>query len=377
MNSESNPRSLWQAQWPKNNLKQENPFVSDAFLTAMETSGACTESSGWKPHHFSPNEHSMLPMYAKKHSRGEYVFDYAWAQAYSQHGLNYYPKLLVAAPFTPSQGPRMLGVNNLDDAKNIIEALKAHTQTNRYSGFHILFPQQSEQALLNDLDLARRSDVQFHWRNEKYRDFADFLERFPSRKRKNLNKERRSIGDQGIEMITLEGDQIDEKSWSMFYQFYHATYLKRGQHGYLNEAFFSSILATMRDQLVLIMAKRRNQYVAGALCFKDSHTLYGRYWGCFEEFNNLHFEACYYQGIEYCIKHGLSRFDPGTQGEHKIARGFEPTKTYSYHWLAHSEFQSAVSRFCHEEQRHTQAYFDDVLNAVPFKSDVSTHKETE
>jgi len=357
----------WLTKWPLTGHKLNNPFVSDQFLMALEATGVCSPKSGWLPQHLKLGETITVPAYLKSHSWGEYVFDWSWANAYDQNGLAYYPKLVIAAPYTPSMGPRLLGAQNKLDAANIIETLKSKVTTDQLSGFHILYPDQREQQWLNELNLLKRTDVQFHWQNADYRDFDDFLDRFNSRKRKNVRKERLSIPQQGLQMTTLEGEQIDAANWHAFYQFYHATYLKRGRQGYLNKSFFDALLANQRGNLVLVMASKNNQPVASALFFKDTESLYGRYWGCFEEFNNLHFEACYYQGIEYCIRNNLKRFDPGTQGEHKIARGFEPTYTHSYHWLSHPEFYSAVANFCREEAVMSREYYNQAQKALPFK----------
>jgi predicted N-acyltransferase len=265
-------------------------------------------------------------------------------------------------------GPRILGAQTETDASRAIRALKQETELGQFSGFHILFPSRQEQSWLDSEDLLKRTDVQFHWKNNAYATFDDFLERFSSRKRKNVRKERRSIQEQGITLFTLEGKDITNHHWHSFYNFYHATYLKRGRQGYLNKTFFDLLLLQMKHKMVLVMAEKDAQPIAGALFFKDDSTLYGRYWGCFEEYNNLHFEACYYQGIEYCIRHGLQRFDPGTQGEHKIARGFEPIKTHSYHWLANKQFFDAAKRFCEDEAQMTQRYFEQTTQALPFKT---------
>ncbi|EAR10511.1 GNAT family N-acetyltransferase [Reinekea blandensis] len=354
-------------QWPETAPNSENPFISRAFLAALNDSHVCEPEDGWKAQHLELDNRLYLPAYLKGHSWGEYVFDWAWAQAYEQHHLDYYPKLIIAAPFTPSQGPRLLGAETAADADLISHALKSLCTQQSLSGFHILFPNPSEQRLLNETELLRRTDVQFHWYNQDYRDFDDFLDRFSSRKRKNVRRERRSMAAQGIRLATLEGSEISDHHWDAFYRFYHATYLKRGRAGYLNRAFFDQIRHTMADQIVLVMAEQHGDPVAGALFFKDQNTLYGRYWGCLSEIDNLHFEACYYQGIEYCIKHQLKRFDPGTQGEHKIARGFEPTYTHSYHWLQHPEFFQAAKHFCDEEARMTADYFAHTQAALPFK----------
>lgn len=356
-----------QTHWPDTAVASDNPFVSPAFLRAMETTGVCVPDQGWQPLHLQVDNQIAIPAYLKGHSWGEFVFDWAWAQAYEDHGLRYYPKLLVAAPYTPSTGPRLLGAESAADADQAIRALQQVSEEQQLSGFHILFPSQREQQWLNSLPLLKRTDVQFHWHNQGFRDFDDFLDRFASRKRKNVRRERRSIEAQGIQMRVIEGPDISDVQWDHFYHFYHATYLKRGRQGYLNRRFFNQVRQTMAPNLVLILAEQNDQPVAGALFFKDQDTLYGRYWGSLGHYDNLHFEACYYQGIEYCIRHGLKRFDPGTQGEHKIARGFEPVYTHSYHWLAHQEFFRAAQHFCDEEAQMTAEYLKQTQAALPFK----------
>jgi len=357
----------WLANWPSMPGTTDNPFVSDGFLTALESSAVCNRETGWQPNHLLIDDRLRVPAYVKTHSWGEYVFDWAWANAYDQYGLAYYPKMVIAAPYTPSMGPRFLGARGVEDINAIMTTCKNLVIAERWSGFHILFPSVQEQQWLDQLPLLKRTDVQFHWKNRDYRDFDDFLDTFSSRKRKNVKKERQSISLQGLQLQTLEGKDITESHWNAFYQFYHATYLKRGRQGYLNKAFFDDVLANMRTQLVLTVAYQASKPVAAALFFKDEHTLYGRYWGCFDEFNNLHFEACYYQGIEYCIRNKLDRFDPGTQGEHKIARGFEPTYTHSYHWLSHPQFFEAARRFCDDEAKMSRQYYLDVQANLPFK----------
>ncbi|MDN3649987.1 GNAT family N-acetyltransferase [Reinekea marina] len=347
-----------------------NPFVSSPFINACEQAQVTDVRSGWQPHHIkgTVNEgHIAVPCYIKSHSWGEYVFDWAWAEAYHQHGLEYYPKLLIAAPFTPSVGPRLLGAQSLESVSALVSHLKHHCLAHEFSGFHILFASEQEQHWLSQLDLLERHDVQFQWNNKGYNGFEDFLATFTSRKRKNVRKERASIEEQNIELRTLEGSALTTADMDAFYYFYHATYLKRGRQGYLNRAFFEAIHQTMAENLVLFMAYKDNKPVAGALCFKDGKSLYGRYWGCIEEFNNLHFETCYYQGIEYCIANNLQHFDPGTQGEHKLARGFEPKITRSFHWLAHEGFMEAAQAFCKQDQSHTHLYFQQTTQSLPFK----------
>ena len=358
----------WLDQWPTGtSTENSNPFVSEAFLSALEQAGVCSREHGWQPSHLRLTPDICVPAYLRTDSWGEYVFDWAWSSAYEQHGLAYYPKLVIAAPFTPSQGPRLLGAKSLEDVSRVVQSFKTKCLNDQLSGFHLLFPAPAEHAWLDQQGLLKRSDVQFHWRNRNYRDFDDFLERFSSRKRKNVRKERQSIIDQGITMRALTGSDITDSIWLAFYQFYHATYLKRGRQGYLNKEFFDRVRTTMNDRIVLMMAFKDEEPIAGALCFRDQERLYGRYWGCFEEYPNLHFEACYYQGIEYCIAQGLTSFDPGTQGEHKIARGFEPTMTHSYHWLAHPEFFVAAQHFCAEERERTDRYLAQTQAALPFK----------
>jgi len=367
----------WHQAWPGNTLARKNPFLRDSFLSALEQTEICTESTGWKPDHLKLGEADKavwMPMYAKTHSWGEYVFDWSWAQAYEQHGLSYYPKLVAAMPYTPSVGPRTSRPLTAVEAGDLAAAIEQRVKTQGYSGAHLLFPDSATTDLWQNTGWARRCDVQFHWQNRNYRDFDDFLERFSSRKRKNARKERRTIAEQGLTLRCHEGTDISPETLHKFYVFYHATYLKRGRQGYLNRAFFEELLAKQPETLVLFMAYKENEAVAGALCFRDNAALYGRYWGCLSEYNNLHFETCYYQGIDYCIQHGLQRFDPGTQGEHKVARGFEPTPTHSFHWLAHPEFREAVQRFCDEEAKMMASYRQQMIQALPFKA--SQEEET-
>jgi predicted N-acyltransferase len=367
------PTTEWHNDWPDNTMARPNPFLRDSFLTTLEQTGICTESAGWKPDHLKlgAGEQALwMPMYAKTHSWGEYVFDWSWAHAYEQHGLPYYPKLVAAIPYTPSVGPRTTRPATAAEVNDLAAAIEDRVRTQAYSGAHLLFPDSGTADLWRNTGWAQRCDVQFHWKNRNYRDFDDFLDRFSSRKRKNARKERRSITEQGLTLHCYEGAGISPETLHKFYVFYHATYLKRGRHGYLNRAFFEQLLARQPETLVLFMAYEGDEAVAGALCFRDETTLYGRYWGCLAEYNNLHFETCYYQGIDYCIRHGLQRFDPGTQGEHKVARGFEPTLTRSFHWLAHPDFREAVQHFCDEEATMVAHYRQQMIEALPFKASV-------
>lgn len=363
--------------WDRLNRNQY-PFTQHAFLSALESSSSVGADSGWSPLHvIVRNENwelcAAMPMYVKDHSYGEYVFDWSWADAYRRYGQNYYPKLLAAIPFTPAQGPRLL--HNADVKSEILipaisSYLRSLCEEQGYSSAHILFPEQDVSGSLAAEGFLQRTGTQFHWFNRDYRNFDDFLERFTSRKRKSLRRERRKVAEQGVSVLRLRGDEARAEDWSRFYFFYQLTYAKRSGHGgYLSEAFFHQISRTLGEQLLLIFAYRGEQCIAGALCFFDQHSLYGRYWGALETIDGLHFECCYYQGIEFCIEQGLRRFDPGAQGEHKIQRGFEPCETYSNHWIEASEFQAAISDFLQREKQHNRLYKESCHDYLPFKQE--------
>ncbi len=344
------------------------PFLRHEFLAALENSGSTTQKTGWQPHHCLIEESGtlvgLMPLYIKHHSYGEYVFDWAWADAYHRNGLEYYPKLLNAIPFTPASGPRMacLPGREQDIYAFIYKALLDYTHEH-FSSAHSLFTPQSD----SPPGWMLRTGCQFHWHNRNYRDFEHFLESFTSRKRKNLKKERRAVNED-IDFTVKNGRELSQDDWQRFTAFYQTTYLKRsGHHGYLTPSFFPLLASLMGEQLVMIQAHKNGDWIAGALCFKDSQTLYGRYWGCLEDYPNLHFETCYYQGIEYAIANGLRRFDPGAQGEHKIQRGFEPTITYSHHYIAQTEFQIAIEQFLSQEREGITQYYEDAKHYLPFK----------
>ncbi len=351
------------------------PFLQHTFLAALEDSGATTAETGWLPQHLVIREGGvlcgLLPLYIKSHSYGEYVFDWAWADAYRRHGLEYYPKLLSAIPFTPATGPRLCLRDDLEaDAlfSVVVEQLQRRAEQLGASSAHILFPDVNDAERWQRAGLLQRVGPQYHWFNRGYQGFDDFLATFSSRKRKNLRKERRTVADQGLRLERLSGSDVSESQWRFFFHCYQMTYAKRSGHGgYLSEAFFQAIARSMADRLLLVLAYEGDVPVAAALNFQGADTLFGRYWGCIREYDFLHFEACYYQGIEHCIEQGLSRFDPGAQGEHKIQRGFEPITTYSQHWLADASFSDAVARFLHTEQRHIAEYLQEAAQALPFK----------
>lgn len=350
------------------------PFLRHGFLRALEDTGCTTTSTGWTPSHLTFWQQDRLvgvaPAWLKAHSMGEYVFDWAWADAYQRYGEAYYPKLLIAVPFTPCQGPRLLLSDTfraslspdrlhrlLDDVST---TLGAHS-------WHLLFPDASDQRLLAKPDSLHRLGCQFHWHNRGYHCFDDFLGELTSRKRKSIRKERRLVAESGITFRRYSGTDMPDHVLRAFYVFYQATYFKRGQRPYLNERFFRQLLSEMPDQCHIIMAQKGDTMIAGALFLSGNDTLFGRYWGSLEEYDFLHFETCYYQGIDLAIELGLSGFDAGAQGEHKLIRGFEPVITHSWHGIHHPGFRDAIHRFTLEEADHVQQYFDDACNALPFR----------
>jgi len=350
------------------------PFVSPNFLLPLQNTGCIGGDSGWQPHyltnHLSPDQQRwVMPAFVKAHSYGEYVFDWSWAEAYQKHGLEYYPKLLIAAPFTPATGPRHSGLTQ-DEFAACLPEIEQHCQEQGLSSAHYLFANATDQTVLDASPWHRRTSVQFHWFNREYRHFDDFLSDFKSRKRKAVLKERNSLRDQGIRITQQPARDVDDALWHFFYLCYQNTYAKRGMQGYLTLDAFKQLAQRFPHDMVLMTAYGPHQQpVACALFFKDDTTLYGRYWGCTHEIPGLHFELCYYQGIEYCIEHGLSQFNPGTQGEHKISRGFEPVECFSYHWLAHEGFSEAVARFVKEEAIHMTQYRNQCRTLLPFKHD--------
>lgn len=366
------------AHW--NALTGENyPFLRHEFLLALEQSGCVSARTGWQPQHVvvepqpETTPAAIMPLYAKTNSMGEYVFDWSWADAYKRHGLDYYPKLLTAIPFTPCAGPRLCHADSITlDAvlPVVIEAVQKLAAQCSASSWHVLFPEPELRDTLTAAGLQARTGCQYQWFNAGYRDFEHFLEAFSSRKRKNLRKERARVADKGITFEVLEGPDLREEHWQRFYRFYQSTYLVRGRAPYLNLDFFQRLGRSMPAQLLLILARKDGEHIAGALFFKGSDTLYGRYWGCTEEYQFLHFETCYYQGIDYCIRRGLARFDSGAQGEHKIQRGFKPVHTWSSHWIRHPDFARAIARFVDDEERHIDAYVAQARELLPFRRDL-------
>ncbi len=351
------------------------PFLRHEFLCALEQSDSVSPKTGWTPCHLIILEDeeliAFMPLYLKDHSWGEYVFDHQWASAYHQNGLNYYPKYLTAIPFTPCQGPRIVinaAYNPYEIYKIFLQAIQQLANTKNASSWHCLFPDIGAVEILKSLPVNIREGVQFQWFNKDYGHFDNFLSSLTASKRKMIKRERKRISEQGVTLIQLKGAEVTETQWETFFNFYTMTYLKKGSEPYLTLEFFLEIARTMGEQLLLIFAVNDQTPVAAALSFIGSDTLYGRYWGCYEEYHSLHFETCYYQGIDYCIENQLKRFDSGAQGEHKIARGFEPVTTYSAHWIKDTGFADAIERFLQREKVAIQQYKASASTYLPFKS---------
>ncbi len=346
------------------------PFVRHAFLAALEDSGSLGIEQGWMPHHLILRDQDRLqlamPLYIKTHSYGEYVFDWRWAQAYAAHRLDYYPKLVNAVPFSPCHGPRWLGGLTPALAARVVAALSEECQRLRASGWHCLFPEAALKDQLQQLGASVRLGCQFHWFNRGYRDFDDFLARLNARKRKMIRRERAEV--QGFDFDWRSGRELAPADWDTFYNLYQHTYLKRSGHqGYLTRDFFQRLGQSLPDNTLMIRAQRQGQTLAAALFLQDSRRLYGRYWGCTADVDFLHFETCYYQGIDYVLARGLERFDGGAQGEHKLARGFEPLATWSCHWLAHPDFHRAAAAFSQSEADAVEDYLVEAREYLPFR----------
>ena len=361
-------------------LNNKYPFLQYDFLKTLEVTKCVSPEQGWTPFHAVVSEGEMIvaimPLYIKTDSQGEFIFDWSWADAFYRNGLEYYPKLVSSIPFTPASGPRILFTDqskSLIIIKEVSSALKRISQEQSFSGVHILLAEKDEINKFSREDFSLRTSYSFHWFNNNYESFDSFLKDMTSRQRKNIKKEREKIAKQGITLSRIKGEDISHEMIETFYQFYQVTYLKRGMRGYLNFKFFESIIKYSPDSILLVMAQNSDgNYVAGALNFYDDQKLYGRYWGCLEEYDSLHFETCYYQGIEFCIGHGLGSFDPGVQGEHKIKRGFCPIETYSAHWIRDARFKEAIDDFLERERTHILEYNYDRRSMLPFKQEVTS-----
>ena len=350
------------------------PFLRHEFLELAETTGSVSPNAGWTPRHLAVYEGSNLraamPLYEKSHSWGEFVFDWAWAQAYQRAGLEYYPKLVAAAPYTPAPSTRLLRAQSGDDeaAAVLIESATSLAAETGCSSVHILFPTPAEVPDLERHGLLVRKDCQFHWHNRGYRDFDEFLATFTSAKRKKARRDRRRVTEAGIRFRRLRGHDMSSEDWSVVYGLIARTFMLRGSLPYFNQAFFEGIGRRLQRNVLVILAEKEGRPIAAAIFYESDRALYGRYWGSDGHYDALHFETCYYQGIDYCIETGKSMFEPGTQGEHKIARGFSPVTTWSAHWLAHPEFADAIERYLDEEGRHVERYIDIVDAHTPYKA---------
>ena len=363
---------IGQVQWDALVAAQENgnPFLSFAFLDALHETGCASEDTGWQPQYLTlwrgDRLEAALPLYVKSHSYGEYVFDWAWADAYRRNGLDYYPKLLSAIPFTPVSGSRLLARDTAAQAA-LLDALCMLQRNGGLSSTHVLFPPEAQARALEAAGFMLRTGVQFHWLNQGYRDFDDFLETLDRKKRKNIRAERRKVSEAGIGFRQVPGTAATEADWRFFKRCYDHTYATHYSTPYLNLDFFLRLGATMPQHLLLIVAERAGNPIASSLVVHDDQTLYGRYWGAIEDVPFLHFETAYYQPLEFCIEHRIACFEGGAQGEHKMARGFLPQKTWSAHWLAHPAFADAIEHFLRRESGGIDAYIDELGERNPFK----------
>ncbi|MEO1563839.1 MAG: GNAT family N-acetyltransferase [Pseudomonadota bacterium] len=350
----------------------EDPFTTYRFLKALEDSGSVGEGTGWYPRYVKVERGAqvlgVMPCYAKTHSQGEYIFDHSWAHAYENAGGSYYPKLQVAAPFTPATGRRLL-VRNDDDVLRaaLIQGAVSLAAQNGLSSLHLTFCTEGEFDFAPKVPLLQRTGQQFHWENQDYVDFDAFLADLSSRKRKNIRKERQTAQSFGGTIHALTGDAIEPQHWDAFWEFYQNTGMRKWGRPYLTRSFFDHAQETMRDDMLLVLAERDGAFVAGALNFIGREALFGRYWGCSEHHNCLHFELCYYQAIDYAIANGLKRVEAGAQGEHKLARGYLPKPTYSLHWIADPNFERAISEYLERERAAVDDEIEILTSYGPFK----------
>jgi predicted N-acyltransferase len=352
-----------------------NPFVSHAFLNALEESRSVCERTGWTPQHLvvrgaDGKLDACMPLYLKTHSNGEYVFDWGWADAYERAGGTYYPKLQCAVPFTPATGPRLLVRDGApaNSADILIAASVQLAETNGISSIHITFPTKAEWERLGASGFLMREGKQYHWENRGYTTFDDFLGELSSRKRKQIRKERREVTDAGVTLRRISGADITEAHWDAFYQYYRSTIdARHWGRAYLNREFFSRLGAAMSDMALLVFAEYEGKYIGGAINLVGENTLFGRNWGCTRDVKFLHFEACYYQAIDFAIERKLKWVEAGAQGEHKIQRGYLPRETYSAHWIADERFREAVARFLVQERRQTEQEIEALMDYSPYR----------
>jgi predicted N-acyltransferase len=356
-----------------NKLSGGDPFTSHAFLSALIDTGCAGSRTGWQPQIVLLEREGTagyalsgaMPLFLKSHSYGEYVFDWAWADAYQRHGLEYYPKLLCAVPFTPVTGPRLLAA---DDADRGILAAAALQMAREVSSLHVLFPTTAEANLMQEAGMLLRRTVQFHWQNEGYADFEQFLARMTRHRRKVIRQERRRVHEAGVSFRWLRGAEIEQRHWAFFERCYRLTYAAHRSSPYLSLEFFLRLGETLPQHCLMILAERAGTPVAATLNLVSENKIFGRYWGALEHIPLLHFECCYYQTIEYAIAHGLRFFEGGAQGEHKLFRGLLPVETYSAHWLAHPRFARAIEDYLARESAGVARYVDELNEHSPFRT---------
>jgi predicted N-acyltransferase len=376
------PAAAWDAcANPADSKSQDhayNPFISHAFLSALEASGSAVARTGWQPQHLIAETEDgavlgVVPAYLKSHSRGEYVFDAGWAEAYERAGGSYYPKVQVSVPFTPATGRRLLvppGENADSIRQGLASGLIELAKLREASSVHVTFAPESEWRLLGELGYLQRNDQQFHWENANYATFEDFLNALAARKRKAIRRERREALEHGIEVQWLTGSDLTESVWDTFFAFYMDTGSRKWGRPYLTRKFYSLIGETMRERVLLVMATRAGRTIAGAINFIGSHTLYGRHWGAVEHHPFLHFEICYYQAIDFAIQNKLARVEAGAQGEHKLARGYMPVTTYSAHYIADPALRRAIADYLKRERAYVAAAGSELAAMGPFRKDL-------
>lgn len=350
------------------------PFTRHEFLAALERHDCVGERYGWLPRHIVVHDSGhlvgMAPLYLKFNSYGELVFDWSWASAYERNGIAYYPKLVSAIPYTPATGSRLL-TNQNDEVRAIIaRTAQDLAEAEQLSSIHWLFPTESETGLLEEQGLMRRLGCQFHWHNDGYAGFDDFLDTLVSRKRKNIRRERQRVQESSVKLEARLGGELSDEEWHTWQQLYESTFARKSGIPTLSAGFFRELGRTLPESVLMVFARHHGDIVAGAFLMIGETTLYGRHWGTHIHQDSLHFEACYYQGIDYCIRHGIQNFEPGAQGEHKVARGFLPTRTWSAHWIAHETFRNAIARFLEQEEPAMEDYIDELSRSSPYRQTV-------
>ncbi|HEY5559960.1 MAG TPA: peptidogalycan biosysnthesis protein [Steroidobacteraceae bacterium] len=352
-------------------IRDGEPLLRHEFLLALEESGCATTATGWDARHvlhFAADGRlaGAMPLYLKPHSWGEFVFDFAWAEAYHRHGLSYYPRLVSAVPFTPATGPRILATN--DAARHaLLAAAREQLRELGASSLHVLFPDATDRASLAAAGLMQRLDCQFHWRNEGYSEFEDFLAAFTAEKRKKLKRERRRVREAGIECRTIHGGELDDRAIDAVYGLHAETFARYGNAPYLNRDFFARLARALPDAMVVELATQNGLPIACAVSLRGRDALFGRYWGACGDYHSLHFELCYYRGIEYCIRERLARFEPGTQGEHKLLRGFIPSPVWSLHEIVDARYAAAIAGWLGRERAHRRAWLRAAVRHLPFR----------